>query len=435
MKRKALSILITLCMLLTVIPMTGALAFADDGDAAAVQAGEELTVPVEEESVSPAPAVESAEAPEEELPAAEGTEEPAAVAVPTDDEDEVYYTLTVDFQGYGENVTIDVPKGAHVMDYLSKAVPKRPQADGAMAAAITTKSSFSSAEELEADYDALLNMDMESDMTVYIYWFKAIEEVAVTVEAPVCGTNVTMEGDDWDTQTPEPVVSVNEDGYSLRKGQDGAAHTAFWVKAGEGPISRPDEDVASPAAEAPSFPNIDMFTGKITGGNTYYALVTLDTAFGYYVTEDTTFTVNGKEAVDVIWEPYEAASPSDDASDLLTDPEGSFVALIGEVQAEHVPGEAVKENVVEATEDKDGSYDEVVYCDECGKELSRETVIVPAKAKQEKVKEEKPSKTAAKPKAKDNTPATGDESAPAEMAALMIVAAAVVYGVRRRRYE
>jgi hypothetical protein len=43
-----------------------------------------------------------------------------------------------------------------------------------------------------------------------------------------------------------------------------------------------------------------------------------------------------------------------------------------------VGGEPVRENVVEATCTTDGSYDEVVYCSGCGKELSRETIVVEA---------------------------------------------------------
>ncbi|MDO4379569.1 MAG: hypothetical protein Q4D20_01725 [Clostridia bacterium] len=42
----------------------------------------------------------------------------------------------------------------------------------------------------------------------------------------------------------------------------------------------------------------------------------------------------------------------------------------------HTPAPAVKENVVAATCGKEGSYDSVVYCSVCGKELSRETVTV-----------------------------------------------------------
>ena len=43
---------------------------------------------------------------------------------------------------------------------------------------------------------------------------------------------------------------------------------------------------------------------------------------------------------------------------------------------DHTPGEAVQENVVPATCTEDGSYDEVVYCTECGEELSRETKTI-----------------------------------------------------------
>ncbi len=44
----------------------------------------------------------------------------------------------------------------------------------------------------------------------------------------------------------------------------------------------------------------------------------------------------------------------------------------------HVPQKAVKENVNEAQCTKTGSYDSVIYCSECGEELSRETITVPA---------------------------------------------------------
>ncbi|MCD7927664.1 MAG: S-layer homology domain-containing protein [Oscillospiraceae bacterium] len=46
--------------------------------------------------------------------------------------------------------------------------------------------------------------------------------------------------------------------------------------------------------------------------------------------------------------------------------------------AGHTAGQAVQENVVEAGCEDEGSYDLVTYCTVCGKELSRETVTVPA---------------------------------------------------------
>ena len=45
---------------------------------------------------------------------------------------------------------------------------------------------------------------------------------------------------------------------------------------------------------------------------------------------------------------------------------------------EHTPGAAVRENLIEATAETDGSYDTAVYCTVCGAELSRSTVTVPA---------------------------------------------------------
>ncbi|MCD8373197.1 MAG: leucine-rich repeat domain-containing protein [Clostridia bacterium] len=49
-----------------------------------------------------------------------------------------------------------------------------------------------------------------------------------------------------------------------------------------------------------------------------------------------------------------------------------------EAAVEHTAGEAVKENYVAATCTSDGSYDLVVYCTDCGEELSREMVKIPA---------------------------------------------------------
>ena len=48
----------------------------------------------------------------------------------------------------------------------------------------------------------------------------------------------------------------------------------------------------------------------------------------------------------------------------------------GQVPHTHTPGEAVQENVVPASCKAEGSYDEVVYCTECGEELSREAKTI-----------------------------------------------------------
>lgn len=48
----------------------------------------------------------------------------------------------------------------------------------------------------------------------------------------------------------------------------------------------------------------------------------------------------------------------------------------GRVSALHVPAAAATENRVDPTYYKNGSYDSVIYCSECGRELSREEVTV-----------------------------------------------------------
>ena len=52
---------------------------------------------------------------------------------------------------------------------------------------------------------------------------------------------------------------------------------------------------------------------------------------------------------------------------------------------EHTPGEVVIENNVDPTCTTEGSYDSVVYCTECGEEISREPVTVPVIAHTEEV--------------------------------------------------
>ena len=53
-------------------------------------------------------------------------------------------------------------------------------------------------------------------------------------------------------------------------------------------------------------------------------------------------------------------------------------ATFAEIPHTHTPAAAVEENRNEPTCTEAGSYDSVVYCSECGEEISRETIVIPA---------------------------------------------------------
>lgn len=59
--------------------------------------------------------------------------------------------------------------------------------------------------------------------------------------------------------------------------------------------------------------------------------------------------------------------------------------LCGALNVEgHTPGDPVEKDRVEPTEDTDGSYKKVIYCEECKEKLSEETVVLDARNKGEK---------------------------------------------------
>ena len=109
-----------------------------------------------------------------------------------------------------------------------------------------------------------------------------------------------------------------------------------------------------------------------------------------------------------------------------------------EIHYAHVPAESVIENKINATTQKEGSYDSVVYCSFCGKELSRETVKVPTLDKTDADKVPTPDKTdSGKVPTPDKTDSgkvpTGDHAPIALYVVLLAVAGAVVVLTFRRK--
>ncbi len=95
-------------------------------------------------------------------------------------------------------------------------------------------------------------------------------------------------------------------------------------------------------------------------------------------TEKVTYQLNQQDAtyaeipiIPAVLQNADGATPST-GNDTYTYTNGKWIC------SEHTPGETVVENKFDATCDSDGSYQNVVYCDFCGSETSRDTVIVDA---------------------------------------------------------
>ena len=122
--------------------------------------------------------------------------------------------------------------------------------------------------------------------TFYALWAKPVEEASITIEAPVCGTEITVEyiqsenpdvGYPLTVQEPHPnaVVSAQNAALDVEEG----IPACLWKQ----------ED-----AENPDIPFFwEAYSGPVTGGETYLAEVDLRADFGYYFPEDVKINVTG----------------------------------------------------------------------------------------------------------------------------------------------
>ena len=196
---------------------------------------------------------------------------------------------------------------------------------------------------------------------------KRITSVDLTIEAPLCGTVVTAEvfemddpeyptvkagtdGDDkapvyyyWDTQDPHPVVTIPDDvNYMLNESE--LYLYSYWLK---------------PEGEGFALYVNDEDNPMMTGGDTVKARIYVVAKEGYDFAPDVEVKVNGGKLVDVAGE-------------------GFFMAVLVDVEVEHVPGEPSEEPGVDPTCLEPGYHYEVTCCEKCGEELKREKVTDPA---------------------------------------------------------
>ena len=198
--------------------------------------------------------------------------------------------------------------------------------------------SYSSMEEAAAADQC--TTDLTGDTTLYVLMGVVTSSGSVTVERPVCGTEVEFDDETY-AQTNTPVLTANEGSHLIPAGGSGMP-ASYWVSISEG--------------GAPVF-----FDGTIEGGVSYSALASIEPAFGYTLGNSFGSTLD----IEV--------TNADEGSVTYTPGMG----LQFTVTAAHDPAAPVEENRVEPTTATEGSYEEVVYCDACGAEISRETKTIP----------------------------------------------------------
>ena len=186
------------------------------------------------------------------------------------------YNVNVDVGDLGENITVPVRHGSNFFDALDARdvfdTLWAMDSDDVIFRDLATKplSEFPDAEAFRDDAEALLDMTVTSDMTVYACFYTRIRAVSLTLEQPVAGTAVTVEEEDQlPVQTPAPVITLPDDAHcSVSEG------SAVWFAA--------DSEGSS-----------GLFSGTFAKGQTYYAGLMLTPDFGYWLDDDTVVTANG----------------------------------------------------------------------------------------------------------------------------------------------
>ncbi|MBQ9815423.1 MAG: hypothetical protein IJM53_06990 [Lachnospiraceae bacterium] len=219
-------------------------------------------------------------------------------------------------------------------------------------------------------YDVIPGVVNEDDVIISIVVIIAvnvkeeiIESVDVTITAPKCGTVVTADGYDEpivrgkpgvhyyaDTQSPKPEITINDSDalYDLLTDEDGDAYS-YWLE-------KKDEESYELYVNWEEHP-------CMVGGETVYAEFVLAAKGAHFPMpekagfgEEIEINLTGGTVVDYMVE-------------------GNILFVLAEVEVEHIEGEPVTENVVDPLCLEDGSHENVVYCDACGAELSREPVV------------------------------------------------------------
>ncbi|MBK6088041.1 ubiquitin-like protein [Ruminococcus difficilis] len=187
----------------------------------------------------------------------------------------IYCTVTIDCGEYGEDLSVEVLRGARFFDALDNAgvfeTLEAMETEDYIFRDLATKplTEFADAEAFSNDAGALLNTTVTSDMTVYACFFTKLKEVALTLKQPAIGTTVCVTDG---IQTPAPVLTVEE-----------GAHYSIYT----------DPDYQYSQWYTTDNDEYKIFEGAFEEDGTYYVDCLLDPDFGYWMDDNTIVTANG----------------------------------------------------------------------------------------------------------------------------------------------
>lgn len=187
----------------------------------------------------------------------------------------IYCTVTIDCGEYGEDLSVEVLRGARFFDALDNAgvfeTLEAMETEDYIFRDLATKplDEFADAEAFSDDAGALLNTTVTSDMTVYAGFYTKIKEVALTLKQPAIGTTVNVTDG---IQTPAPTLTVND-----------GAHYSIYT----------DPDYQYSQWYTMDNDEYKIFEGTFEEDGTYYVDCLLDPDFGYWMDDNTVVTANG----------------------------------------------------------------------------------------------------------------------------------------------
>lgn len=186
-----------------------------------------------------------------------------------------YCTVAIDCGEYGEDLSVDVLRGARFFDALDNAgvfeTLGAMETEDYIFRELATKplDEFADADELIEDAGALLDTIVTSDMTVYAGFYTKIRKVNLTLDQPVIGTTVTLTGD---IQTPAPVLIPEKDAHYSIHSDPEYQYSQWYTK---------DND------------KYTTFEGTFEKGETYYVDCLLVPDFGYWLDDNTVVNAIG----------------------------------------------------------------------------------------------------------------------------------------------